>query len=200
MKVLLKEDVDNLGYAGEVMEVADGYGRNYLIPKGLAVKATKGVLNQAQSWRERATVRMAELRKEHQALAERIDATTLHFTARAGETGKLYGSVTTADVCEQLNEVLGTEIDRRQVISEPLRQLGEHNVTIRLSRDYSPQVTVLVHAYSDEAEVEEEIEAEIEEAVLEEAVEELAEIEEFEEAELEMEFADEFAEEAGEEA
>lgn len=171
MKVLLKEDVDNLGYAGEVMNVADGYGRNYLIPNGLAVKATSGVLKQAESWREHAAVRMNEIRKEHEALSSRIDNVTLEFEARAGETGKLYGSVTTADIAQQLNEVLGTEIDRRNIASEPIRQLGKHQVTVRLSRDYSPSVTVVVRPFGDE-EFDEEIEAEIIDEVIEDVGEE----------------------------
>ena len=171
MKVLLKEDVDNLGYAGEVMDVADGYGRNYLIPNGLAVKASSSVLKQAESWRDRAAIRMNELRKEHEALASRIDGTTLEYEARAGETGKLFGSVTTADIADQLNEVLGTEVDRRNIASEPIRQLGEHQVTIRLSRDYSPSVTVIVRPFGDE-ESEEAIEAELLDEVIEDAGEE----------------------------
>lgn len=173
MKVLLKEDVDNLGYAGEVLNVADGYGRNYLIPKGIAVKASSSVLKQAHSWRDRAAVRMAEVQKEHEALAARIIETTLEFEARAGETGKLYGSVTTADIVDELNEALGTEIDRRKVVSDPLRQLGDHYVTIRLSRDYNPQVTVLVKPF-----VEEVLEAE------DDSLEEIEELESRETAEL----------------
>jgi large subunit ribosomal protein L9 len=156
MKVLLKEDIDNLGYAGEVMSVADGYGRNFLIPQGKAVKATPSVLKQANVWRDRAAVRMVELKKEHEALAARIAEVNLEFTARAGETGKLYGSVTTADIVEQLNDSLGTEeIDRRSVIGDPLRQLGEHKVTIRLSRDYQPQLTVNINLFIEEEEIEE---------------------------------------------
>ncbi|MFZ0546582.1 MAG: 50S ribosomal protein L9 [Candidatus Promineifilaceae bacterium] len=206
MKVLLKEDVSNLGYAGEVMDVADGYGRNYLIPQGMAVKATPGVLTSAKVWRERAKVRLAELRKEHEALAERISGAKLVFYARAGDTGKLYGSVTTNDVVDALNKELGTNVDRRAVVGESLRQLGEHQVTVRLSRDYQPQVMVYIHPEGEEpvevveeevvAEVEvegetvevevAEIEAEVEEAAEVEAaieVESVAEVEEAAEAE-----------------
>jgi len=183
MKVLLKEDVDNLGYAGEVMNVADGYGRNYLIPKGIAVKATPGVLKQAHSWLDRAAVRMAEVQKEHEALAARIVETTLEFEARAGETGKLYGSVTTADIVDKLNESLGTEIDRRKVVSDPLRQLGDHYVTIRLSRDYNPQVTVSVNPFAEEVLEEED-----------ELVEEVDELESMEADEMESADADEIVE------
>lgn len=147
--VLLREDVDNLGYAGEVLKVADGYGRNFLIPRGLAVKASPGALKQAQSWRERAAVRLSELRREHEALALRINDTRLNFYARAGETGKLYGSVTTADITDRMNELLGTEVDRRLVTSGALRQLGEHRITVRLSRDYQPQVLVHIHPHTE---------------------------------------------------
>ena len=164
MKVLLKEDVDNLGYSGEVLQVADGYGRNYLIPRGLAVKASPSVLKQAHSWRERAAVRLTELRREHEALSLKINDTNLNFTARAGETGKLYGSITTADITEQLNEVLGTDVDRRLVTGGPLRQLGEHRVTVRLSRDYQPQILVQIHPHTEVESEEEEPEVEVESA------------------------------------
>ncbi|MGH2536984.1 MAG: 50S ribosomal protein L9 [Candidatus Promineifilaceae bacterium] len=144
MKVLLKKDVDNLGYAGEVMTVADGYGRNYLLPRGMAVKATPNVLKEAAGWRDKAAVRMDQIRNEHDALAGRISAVQLSFTARAGDTGKLYGSITSQDIADGLNVELGTAIDRHIIIGAPLRQLGPHQVIVRLSRDYQPQVTVLV--------------------------------------------------------
>lgn len=191
MKVLLKEDVSSLGYAGEVMEVADGYGRNYLIPKGMAVKATPGVLTSAKAWRDRAKVRLAELRKEHEALAERIADAKLVFHARAGETGKLYGSVTTNDVVDALNKALGTSIDRRTIVGEPLRQLGEHQVTVRLSRDYQPQVMVYIHPEGELVPVEDEVVAEEEEVEVEDEV--VAEVEE-EEVEVEEEEVEETAE------
>ena len=146
MKVLLKEDVENLGYAGEVYTVADGYGRNYLIPKGMAVIAKPGVLKQADVWRKKAEARRAELRAEHEALSEKIESTKLTFTARAGSTGKLYGSITTTMITDLLNETLGTEIDRRKVGTEPLRQLGEHKVVVRLSGDFQPHVTVFIES------------------------------------------------------
>jgi large subunit ribosomal protein L9 len=191
MKVLLKEDVSNLGYAGEVMEVANGYGRNYLIPQGMAVKATPGVLTSAKAWRERAKVRLNELRKEHEALAERISDVKLVFHARAGETGKLYGSVTTNDVVDALNKALGTTVDRRSIVGEPLRQLGEHQVTVRLSRDYQPQVMVYIHPEGDQEPVEEEPVEEAEAAMEAEAeVEVEAEIEAVEEETAEEETAE----------
>lgn len=144
MKVLLKEDVDNLGYAGEVHTVADGYGRNYLIPQGFAVKATPDVMKQAEAWRRRAEAHRAEMRAEYDLLAEKIRGVTISFTARAGDTGKLYGSITTAQIADRLNEVLHTEIDRRKVGTEPLRQLGEHRVPVRLSADHHPEFAVII--------------------------------------------------------
>lgn len=145
MKVLLKEDVYNLGYAGEVHMVADGYGRNFLLPKGLAVKATPEVMKQAEVWRRQADARREELRAEYDALSERIRAVTLTFTARAGDTGKLYGSITTSQIADDLNETLGTDIDRRKVGTDQIRQLGEHMVVVRLDADHQPEFTVIVN-------------------------------------------------------
>ncbi|NHZ71510.1 MAG: 50S ribosomal protein L9 [Aquificales bacterium] len=168
MKVLLKEDVENLGLAGEVYNVANGFGRNYLIPQGYAVKASPGVMNQAELWRNKAEARRAELLAQHEALAAKIEEVTLTYTARASETGKLFGSVTTAQVADDLNRELGTELDRRKVGVEPLRQLGEHKVVVRLSADIQPEVTVIIES------------AEVPVVVVEEVVEEVDEVDEFE--------------------
>ncbi|MCB9007077.1 MAG: 50S ribosomal protein L9 [Ardenticatenaceae bacterium] len=144
MKVLLKQDIENIGLAGEVHKVADGYGRNFLLPQGLAVVASPGMMKQAVVWRKKAEARRAELRAEYEALSQKIEEVTLNFTARAGETGKLYGSITTTQIADDLNELLGTEIDRRKVGVEPLRQLGEHKVVVRLSGDFQPELTVVI--------------------------------------------------------
>ncbi len=144
MKVLLKQDIENIGLAGEVHKVSDGYGRNYLLPQGLAVVASPGMMKQAVVWRKKAEARRAELHAEYEALSQKIEEVTLTFTARAGETGKLYGSITTTQIADDLNEVLGTEIDRRKVGVEPLRQLGEHKVVVRLSGDFQPELTVII--------------------------------------------------------
>lgn len=156
MKVLLKEDVYNLGFAGEVHTVAPGYGRNYLIPQGKAVKATQSTMKQAEAWQRQAEARRAELRAEYELLSTRIKETVLTFIAKAGETGKLYGSITTAQVTESLNELLGTEIDQRKVGTGTLRELGEHKVVVRLSADFQPEVTVIIESEEDmDAEVSE---------------------------------------------
>lgn len=188
MKVLLKEDVDNLGLAGEIHDVAGGYGRNYLIPRNLAVKATPGALKQADIWRQRAEARRAQLRSEYEALSARIEDTQLFFTAKAGETGKLYGSVTMNDVADALNQTLGIEIDKRKVAGEPLRQLGEHKVPIRLNVEFHPEVTVIIKAEGIDEEALEAEEAVEAEDVVAEAVDEAEEAEAAEEAEEVSEF------------
>jgi large subunit ribosomal protein L9 len=108
-------------------------------------------VKQAEAWRKKAENRRAQIKAEYQTLANRIQSTTLTFTAKAGENGKLYGSVTLAQVAEKLNEKLGTEIDRRKIESEPLRQLGDHKVTVHLSGDFQPQFTVVINAEEEEA-------------------------------------------------
>lgn len=178
MKVLLKEDVENLGLAGEVYDVANGYGRNYLVPKGFAVKASPGVMNQAELWRKKAEARRAEIRAEYEALAEKIAEVTLNYTARASETGKLFGSVTTAQITDDLNAELTTEIDRRKVGVEPLRQLGEHKVVVRLNADIQPEVTVIIES------------EEVPMTVLEEVVEEVDEFEDEFEDEYDYDYED----------
>jgi large subunit ribosomal protein L9 len=154
MQVLLKEDVDNLGLAGEVHKVADGYGRNYLIPRRLAVVATPGALKQAEAWQERAANRRAELRAEYEVLAEKISGVILSFVVKAGSKGKLYGSITTAEIIDRLNEKLGTEIDKRKLEGEPLRHLGEYQVAVRLNSEFQPQFTVIVQTAEQVAEAE----------------------------------------------
>ena len=170
MEVLLKQDVHNIGLAGEVHKVADGYGRNFLLPQGLAVVASPGMLKQAIGWRKKAEARRAELRAEYEALAAKIEGVRLTFTARAGETGKLYGSITTSQIADDLNEALGTDIDRRKVGIEPLRQLGEHKIVVRLSGDFQPELTVVIE--NEEGETEPAIELpEYQEVVVMESVE-----------------------------
>ncbi len=191
MKVLLKEDVDTLGYAGEVHDVTPGYGRNYLIPKGFAVKATPGVLKAAETWRKKAEARREQLRREHEAMMERLNGTILNFTALAGEQGKLYGSITTQNMAEALTEELGVEIDRRKIDSPGLRQVGEHQVAVVLSRDYRAHVTVNIHPEVEAEETIAEADA-VDEAAP--AAEEVAEIEATSAADSAVDFDDEWEE------
>jgi large subunit ribosomal protein L9 len=146
MKVLLLEEVINLGQAGRVVTVADGYARNYLIPRGLAKVATEGALREAEQIRKAGERKRVRLVADAQSLAQRINEIALTFQARAGETGKLYGSITTADLAEGLERELGQEIDRRKIISDPLRQVGDHEVEIRLFTDVSATLRVTIEA------------------------------------------------------
>ncbi len=145
MKVLLLRDHDKLGRAGDVKNVADGYARNYLLPRGLAVLATSGALKQAETVRRAEEKRRAQLQAEAQAMANQLTGTTLTFRALAGETGKLYGSITAHDIVEAIQRAKGIELDKRKVeLREPLRSLGTHTVSIRLATDLAPTVTVVI--------------------------------------------------------
>jgi large subunit ribosomal protein L9 len=188
MKVLLLEDVYKLGRAGDVKKVANGYGRNYLIPQGLAVLATPSALKQVEHIRARATAQRAALNEEMSGVAEQLGGLVLTFSMKAGETDKLYGSVTTQMIADSLKGKTGFEIDRRQIDSQPIRTIGEHKVNVRLTVDLIPEITVLVHregeavAVAPEAEVLE-AEGEVAEAV--------TEVEPEGEAEIEVEAAEE---------
>jgi len=173
MKVLLLQDVYKLGRAGDVKRVADGYGRNYLIPQGLAVLATAGALKQVQYIREKANEQRTMLNKEMEAVAKRIEGVVLTYGVRASETGKLFGSVTTQMVADALTKKSGVEVARRQVDMQPLRNLGDYEVGVRLTVDLVPMIRVIVHREGEapELEIEEEIEVV---PVVEEEVEEPA--------------------------
>lgn len=144
MKVLLIKDVYKLGHAGDVKKVADGFGRNFLIPQGLAVLATPGALSTVDRVRSKAAVMRAALNQEMSGLAEQLEGVELSFITKAGETGKLYGSITSQMVADALNQKMGTKIERHQIESEPIRNLGEHHATVRLTIDLNPKVKVNV--------------------------------------------------------
>ncbi len=145
MRILLLKDVYHLGHAGDIKKVADGYGRNYLIPQGYAVLATAGALKQAEAIREKAAVVRAQLNNEMSAVSERINNTWITFASKAGETGKLYGSITTQMVADKISEKAGVEIDKRQIDIQPIRTIGEHKAHIRLTIDIVPSINILVH-------------------------------------------------------
>lgn len=147
IKVLLLQDVEKLGHAGDVKEVAGGYGRNYLIPKGFAVLATSGHVRQAEE-RLRARQRREETaRRDAAALSSRLNGITLRFTARVGELDRLYGSVTNADIAEKLKEQLSIEIDRRKIdLEDPIKRIGIYPVKIRLAHEFEPVLNVVVEA------------------------------------------------------
>jgi large subunit ribosomal protein L9 len=145
MKVLLLKDVYKLGRAGDIKKVADGYGRNYLLPQGMAVLATSEALKMADRIREKANVQRAIINQEMDAVGKQIADLSLVFPAKASETGKLYGSVTTQMIAEAIKSKSGVEIARRQIDSQPLRMLGEYKVPIRLTVDLIPTINVIVY-------------------------------------------------------
>jgi large subunit ribosomal protein L9 len=145
MKVLLIKDVYKLGRAGDVKRVADGYGRNFLIPQGLAVLATPGALKQADRIREKSAAIRAIQNNEMAAVAEQLAKVKLSFGARAGETGKLYGSITSQDMADAIADKASIIIKRQQIDMQPLRTLGEHTIRIRLTMDLIPELKVTVY-------------------------------------------------------
>ena len=144
MKVLLIKDVYKLGRAGDVKKVADGYGRNFLIPQGMAVLATPGAMKTAERIRSKATEKRAILNNEMGVVAEALVKVQLTFNARAGETGKLYGSITSQDVVDAIEKKSGLHIKRQQLDMQPLRTLGEHTIRIRLTMDLIPEIKAIV--------------------------------------------------------
>ena len=165
MKVVLRQDVPKLGEAGEIKEVSGGYGRNFLIPQGLAILATPGEVKVAE---HNAAVRARKIAKQEEALrslAERIEGSRLEFTAKVGDHGRLYGSVTAQDVADALAAKVGEEVDRRKIqLAEPLRSVGEHDVAVHLVGRLRPRIVVVIHGEGDEAEAVAEAEAVVAEA------------------------------------
>ena len=145
MEVLLLKDVEQLGQAGEIKKVANGYARNFLIPRGLAAAPTPGAIKQAESQRTRDARRQAKELDEAQVLAQILDGRTVTFQARAGEADRLYGSITNANIAEALEEQVEQDVDRRKIeLEEPLKELGTHAVTVRLAPGAEAKVTVII--------------------------------------------------------
>jgi large subunit ribosomal protein L9 len=145
MKVLLIKDVYKLGRAGDVKKVADGYGRNFLVPQGMAVLATPGAMKTAERIRLKASERRSLLNDEMSIVAEALKKIQVSFGARAGETGKLYGSITSQEVADAIHKKCGYAVKRQQLDMQPLRTLGEHIVRIRLTMDLIPEIKVTVY-------------------------------------------------------
>ncbi|MDP9119463.1 MAG: 50S ribosomal protein L9 [Actinomycetota bacterium] len=143
MKIILQKTVDRLGDPGDVAEVADGYARNYLIPRGLAVKAEKGTVRHADSLKRAHETRTKAQRGEFESVAARIIQTPVVVKARAGDEGKLFGSITAADIADALSAQAGVQVDRRDVhLDEPIRSVGTHEVTVHLHAEVDPVITV----------------------------------------------------------
>jgi large subunit ribosomal protein L9 len=145
MEVLLVKDVAKLGHAGDTVRVADGYARNYLIPRGLATFMTEGAKKQARDLTEARARREERVSQESSAVAARADGAVLTFKARSGEHGKLYGSVTASDIAERLQAERGIEVDRRRIeLGEPLREIGRYPVEIKFAPKAVARITVVV--------------------------------------------------------
>ncbi len=145
MKVLLVKDVYKLGRAGDVKKVADGYGRNFLLTHGLAVLATPGAMKTASKIRSEGEVRRTALNSELKDLSDHVNGITLTFAAKAGETGKLYGSITTQDVAKAIQEQTRYEVKRQQIDMQPIREVGEFKAHVRLTIDLVPEIKIVVH-------------------------------------------------------
>ena len=145
MDVLLLKDVPKLGRAGDTLRVADGYARNFLFPRQLARLMDEAAKKQVLSLRDARQRKSDRLSQESTALARRLDGITLTVKARAGEQGKLYGSVTTSDIAEQLAQLHSAEVDRRKIeLTEPIREVGRHEVEVRLSPQAVARINVVV--------------------------------------------------------
>lgn len=144
MKIVLRADVETLGQKGDLVEVAPGYARNYLVPKGLAMVATEGVMRQAESMRRSRQVRDTKEREGAEATARQLAAKRIEIKARSGEGGRLFGSVTSTDIAEAVEAQTGVHLDRRKLHVEPIKTLGTHEVTIRLHSEVDAPLTIEV--------------------------------------------------------
>ena len=145
MKVVLRSDVDRVGKRGDIIDVADGYGRNFLVPKGLAFPATKGVVSQANAMRRSRDVKDARDRQAAETVARQLVPMVIRIQARAGSEGRLFGSVTAADIADAVETQSGVNLDRRRLhLDDPIRTLGVHEVPVKLHSDVEFRVTVEV--------------------------------------------------------
>ena len=145
MKVVLQRPVEKLGVPGDVVDVADGYARNYLVPRGIAVKATRGMVKHQESLRRAHQIRVAKGKSDAESVASRLTTTPLQISARAGDEGKLFGSITAEALAEEIDRQTGISVDRRDVrLSEPIRSVGVHEVRVRLYPEVEPIISVEV--------------------------------------------------------
>ena len=145
MKVVFIEDVPSVAGAGEIKEVADGYGRNYLIPRKLAVLADARAMQIVEAQKRKKAQQEAETEKEMQELAKRLEGLELAIKAKAGAKEKLYGSITNADIAEELSKSTGLEVDRRKIeLEKPIQEIGSYKIAIRLTRDIVPSIKLNV--------------------------------------------------------
>jgi large subunit ribosomal protein L9 len=151
MKVIFVKDVAGSGEVGDVKEVSRGYGRNYLLPRGLAIEASEGAMKQAESRIRQEKERKEQESRKLELLAGKLQGQELHFKARVGSEDKLFGSITAAQIAEELSNAVDTPIDKKHVVLErPLREVGAHEVHIRLSGKAEATVTVVIEPETEE--------------------------------------------------
>ncbi len=151
MKVILAKDVESLGHKGDVVDVSDGYARNFLVPKGVALVASKGALKQAEQMRRAREEGMRKAKEEAVAKVALLGSSPIYISARAGEEGKLFGSVTKNDIARAVQDQLEQDIDARQVrLDESLRRLGTFSVEVHLHEEVNALVTVEVIAHDED--------------------------------------------------
>ena len=148
MQIILKKDVQNLGEAGDMLQVKDGYARNYLFPNNLAELATKGAVKNREQNLARIKAKQEKMHNEALELAKRIEELgKIELSAKAGESGKLFGTITTKKLAEELFEKLGTEIDKKELtLNSPINKVGEYELTIKLTSKVKTQLAVVVTA------------------------------------------------------
>ena len=145
MKVVLLEDLPGRGKAGEIKEVSNGYARNYLLPRGLALLATPAVIKQVESRLEQDKLEESIDRDKLVELAQQIEGKEIRFQARMGAGERLFGSITAADVAEKLSQAIGSVVDKKKIdIEKSLRKTGSHQVAVKLASDLNPQITVVI--------------------------------------------------------
>lgn len=145
MKVILRSDVEGVGNTGDVVDVANGYAQNFLVPKGLAMRATQGAASQAQAMQRSRDLRNIKERQNAEELAQSLESQIIAIQARVGQDDQLYGSVTTSEIAEAVKAQTGIELDRRDMsLDEPIRRVGVHTVEVRIHSDLRFQLTVEV--------------------------------------------------------
>jgi len=158
MKVVLLEDLPGRGKAGEIKEVSNGYARNYLLPRCLALLATPSIIKQVESRLEQEKLEESIDRDKLVELAQQIEGKEIYFQARMGTGERLFGSITAADVAEKLSQAIGSVIDKKKIdVEKPLRKTGSHQLTVKLAGDLNPQITVVIEEDKEtgaEAEIE----------------------------------------------
>lgn len=146
MKVILRQDVDGVGRRGDIVTVADGHARNFLLPKGMAIVASDGAVNQANAMRKARDLREAADRAAAGTIAEALAAKTFTIKAKAGNEGRLFGSVTNGDIASALADQAGVRLDRKKIVAQPIRTTGSHTAVVRLHADVECQIKISVVA------------------------------------------------------